>query len=373
MEGNWRIHVLIMLFLFSNLFYLGCTKNNPYKVGYVGGLTGRHYDLGVSGRNGITLGIEDINRKGGINGRRVDLVTRDDKQDPEVAVRVVNELIDSGVDLILGHMTSSMSKVTLPVVNKRGILMISPTTSSSYFAEKDDNFIMMHPSTRVSAGFFSNYVYGEMGLRSVAVVYDLSNKTYTESWHENFREGFEGHGGRIIKAVTFTSGEETSMKQVAESLLEGSPDGVAIISGALDAAMICQQIRKLNSKVSILAAEWAFTGDILRQGGSAVEGVVFVQKVDLDSTAPKYMEFKKAYADRFGREPDFAATLAYDAVIVASDALARAKTKNDLTKAIIEKGTYEGLQGKFFIDGNGDVQRRHYIITVKDNNFSVVK
>jgi branched-chain amino acid transport system substrate-binding protein len=74
---------------------IGCEKKKePIKVGFVGGLTGRLSDLGSGGRNGVMLAVEEINNAGGISGRPVELITKDDKQDPEVAVKVDKELID---------------------------------------------------------------------------------------------------------------------------------------------------------------------------------------------------------------------------------------------------------------------------------------
>ena len=75
----------------------GCENTQPIKVGFVGGLTGRHSDLGITGRDGVIFAVEEINRAGGLNGRSVVLVIRDDKQDPEVARQVDKELIEENV------------------------------------------------------------------------------------------------------------------------------------------------------------------------------------------------------------------------------------------------------------------------------------
>ena len=125
----YTFSILIIIILGSGL--TGCDNNKPIKVGFVGGLTGRLSDLGIAGRNGVIMAIEEINKAGGINKRPIELITKDDKQDPEVAVNVDKELIDEGVVAIIGHMTSAMSIAALPLINKKQILMISPTTSTN--------------------------------------------------------------------------------------------------------------------------------------------------------------------------------------------------------------------------------------------------
>ena len=83
------IYLLIFIFVFS----LGCERSKPpIKIGLAGGLTGRHADLGINGRNGALYAVDEINRSGGINGRTVELISKDDKQDPDVARQVDREL-----------------------------------------------------------------------------------------------------------------------------------------------------------------------------------------------------------------------------------------------------------------------------------------
>jgi len=367
------ISIAISLFLCVVAIFSGCVERKPIRVGYIGGLTGRHYDLGISGRNGAIMAVDRINEEGGINGRKIKLIVRDDKQESETAKRAVRELIDEGVVAIIGHMTSSMSKETLPIVNKNNIVMISPTTSSSYFEKKDDNFFMLYPSTSKGAKLFSKYIYNEMGLRRVAVIYDISNRTYSESWYENFRSEFQKRSGKIVTARTFTSGEERSLFEIARELIDKKPEGILIIANALDTALICQQVRKINKKIALMTSEWAFTSDVLKQGGSAVEGVVFIEKINLESEDPRYKDFTNEYEKMFGRIPDFAASKAYEAVQVLAQALKVTVDRDKIKEVILRKHVFEGPQGEFLIDRYGDAELDHFIVTVINNRFKVLK
>lgn len=350
-----------------------CDRGGTVKVGFVGGLTGRHYNLGISGRNGVLLALEEANASGGVNGRRIELLIRDDKQDRAEAVRVVEELLAEKVPVIIGHMTSSMSEVTLPIANARGVPMVSPTTSSSYFAGKDDFFIMLHPSTAIGAARLAAYVREKRAISTASVIYDLSNSAYTASWQEHFRKEFERRGGSIVSSLTFTSGEKTSLFALARSALRARPQSLLIIANALDTAMLCQQVRKLDARVQILGTEWAFTADILEHGGRSIEGVVFIEKVDLKSDAPSYSAFRDKYRKRFQQDPDFAAILAYDTFRVVHEALKRDPDGRDLKGTILSIRRFAGLQGPFEIDANGDAARRHYIMTVRKNDFAVLE
>ena len=353
----------------------GCGKGKePVNVGFVGGLTGRLSDLGIAGRNGVILGVEEINEAGGINGRPVVLITKNDRQDPKVAVKVDRELIDEGVVAIIGHMTSAMSMAALPLINKEGILMISPTTSTNNLASIDDYFMRVMTPNKSETDHLAGHAFKAMGLRKMAAVYDLSNRAYTEGYFNNFRSEFKKMGGEIILCETFTSGPDVSFKNLAAALLESDPeDGLLIVAGALDTAMICQHIRMTGSKAPILSCGWAMTCDLLEHGGPAVEGVIFSRLLDGESQHETYLKFKERYGKRFGRDANFAASHGYEAAHLLFEALKRNDSPEELKGTILEQRIVHGVQGDFELDKYGDPQRKRFLITVKDGQFKTLE
>jgi branched-chain amino acid transport system substrate-binding protein len=167
---------------------LACSPPEPILLGYVGGLSGRVADLGVEGRNGATLAVEIRNRAGGVKGRRVELLAEDDQQDPEVARRAVGTLIDRKVAAIVGPMTSAMAMVAVPLVNQAQLVMVSPTATTNALAGLDDHFFRVLAGTSRYATKSADYHFNRVGLRQVVAVFDLNNKSYTESWLEDYRQ-----------------------------------------------------------------------------------------------------------------------------------------------------------------------------------------
>jgi branched-chain amino acid transport system substrate-binding protein len=101
--------------------------------------------------------------------------------------------------------------------------------------------------------------------------------------------------------------------------------------------------------------------------------VIFIEKVNVKSELPSYQAFRDTYRKRFQQDPDFAAVLSYDAFRVVWEALKRDPAGKDLKRAILGIRKFAGLQGPFEIDANGDAARRHYIMTVRDNDFALVE
>ena len=368
---------LSALFLLLGITFLagmaGCENKKPIKIGFVGGLTGRLSDLGTSGRNGAILAVEEINEAGGINGRPVELITRDDRQDPKVAVKVDRELIDEGVAAIIGHMTSAMSVAALPLINKGKILMISPTTSTDKLAGIDDYFIRIMPPNKSETDHLARHAFKSMDLRKIAAVYDLSNLAYTEGFFNNFRFEFEKMGGEIIRSETFTSGPDVGFKDQAGRLLEPDPEGLLIVAGALDTAIICQHIRMTGSKTPIFSSGWAMTCDFIEYGGPTAEGVIFSQLLNMESQHKGYLNFKERFNKRFGHDPNFAAVHAYEAGHLLFEGLKKNESPEKLKATILRQGTFHGVQGDFKIDKYGDPQRKRFLITVKDGQFKTME
>ena len=353
---------------------IGCEKKeNPIKVGFVGCLTGRLSDLGTAGRNGVILAVEEINSRGGINGRPVELITKDDKQNPEEALRVDRELIDEGAVAIIGHMTSAMSMAVLPFINKEEILMISPTTSTNKLTGIDDYFIRMMPPNKSETDHLARHGFKVMGLKKMAAIYDLSNRAYGEGFLNNFRDGFQDLGGKIIHVETFTSGKDMDFVKSADSMLKSDPDGVLIVTGCLDAAMICQRIRKAGSKVPILSCGWAMTADLIHDGGPTVEGVIFSQLFNRESRQKTYLEFRKRFEERFGEAPNFAAAHGYEAALALFKALSKNADPKELKATILQQDTFEGVQEDFKVDKYGDPQRKRFLVTVKNGQFQTAE
>ncbi len=352
---------------------LSCQRPEPIRIGFVGGTSGRVADLGIAGRDAVQLAVELRNRAGGVADRHVELLIRDDEQKPEVAQRTVRELIAQGVVAIIGPMTSAMAVAVVPIADEARVLLMSPTATTGDLAGRDDYFFRVNASTLDNASRIARYHMGRHAARRLAVAYDLRNKSYTESWLASFRATYVQDGGEIVKVVGFESGGETTLLQVAQNLLAVQADGVLVVANSVDTALLCQQIRKLDNRVPIVAAEWAATERLIELGGKAVEGVIVAQNFDRNSIAPRYQAFYQAYRDRFHRDPGFGGVIAFDAANVILDALAQRQEGRSVKETVLAIHRFEGIQEPILFDRFGDVKRNLHIAVVRDGQFVVIE
>ncbi len=357
------------LFLFA-----GCTAQEPVKIGFIGGMSGRVADLGISGRNGVVLAIEQKNARGGVNGRKLELLVRDDEQNPEVANRVVAELLEQKIELIVGPMTSSMATAILPRINASQTILISPTVTSSSLAAKDDNFLRICGDTREYAEKSADFQFRHQKKRTVAAIYDLNNRAYSEVWLNEFRASFEKNGGRMQKAAGFHSGASTVFQELVRDLLSGQPDLALVIANSVDAGIIVQQIRKLAPKQAIALSEWPSTERFIELAGGAAEGAFVSQFFNRENSRPSYKLFRDAYRTRFGgQEPGFAALAGYDATLAAIEGFEKRTTGEPLKQALLRIGRFSGAQQEFVIDRFGDAVRPTFISVVRNGSYHTLE
>jgi len=355
--------------------FLNCAeKKSPVKIGFVSSLTGKQSDLGIPARNAVMLAVKEKNLEGGLLGRPIVLLVKDDRYDPETAVKVDRELIDSGVVAIIGHVTSSMSEAVLPLINEKKMLMISPTTASSRLAGIKDYFFRMFEPVRASAGQLAELAFRKHSVKTMAAVYDLANEAYAADYFESFRSAYEQVGGRMVQTQTFASGQVGGFLHLAEKMKGSNPDGVLVVAGGLDTALICQQIAKLSWHPALFASPWSMTNDVIKHGGRSVDGILSIIPLNPDDDSPPYQAFRDKFRAEFGQQPGFSAVCAFEAATALFMAYEQAGGDvASLPRTLLAIRKFPGLQGDVVIDEYGDAHREGFIATVQDGRMIRVR
>lgn len=351
----------------------GCGPKEPIRIGFMGALSGSVTDLGEDSRNGTLLAIEEANRAGGIDGRSVELVVRDDAQQPEMAVKAIRELAAAKVVAVIGPVTSAMTHAVLPELEKLNVIAISPTVAATNLAGRDDNLIRVGSTTGDYARVAANFLFAQQGKRRVAIAYSTQNRPYSESWMIDFRKEFERLGGAVPQVLAFDSKASSDYADVVAPLLQGKPDAVLLISTALDAVRLVQQVRRQQPQMPLFAAEWAATEHLIELGGRSIEGLHLTQFFNREDTSPTYTAFDAAFRARFQRSPGFAGVAAYDSTRILLDVLRRKKPNQPVKDALLALGPYTGLQQSIAFDRYGDAQRQTYVTVVRNGRYEVIK
>jgi branched-chain amino acid transport system substrate-binding protein len=347
---------------------MACSPPAPVHIGFIGGLSDRNSDNGQAGLKGVTLAVEQFNREGGLDGRMVELIAKDDAQNRETAAQSSRELVAAKVEAVIGPFTSGMAEVIVPITGAAGIFQVSPTITSMAFYGKDDNLFRINRTTRDNARDYAK-VMVQRGQKRIAVAYDLRNRNFTESWLREFQEAVATLGAAVVAPVPYESSVEADFAQVVRTMLKSQPDSLFFISGALDVARLAQQARRQAPNLPIGASEWAATEQLIELGGDVVEGLMIVQNYDRDDESARFKAFSEAYFKRFQANPGYSSVSAYDAATVVLKALKMRSTGEALKAAALRSGPYQGLQQEIVFDANGDTTRKVFFTEIRGGRY----
>lgn len=327
----------------------------PLRLGVIVEATGPYASLGVAGRNGMQLAVEQANANGGINGRPVELLYRNDVSSAEAMQQGMRDLIAANVEVILGPMTSKTAMQLIPAANDAGIVLMGGTTLSRLLAGHDDQFFRTIRHDNPDAKGIAQYFRKRLGLTRISVIVEDSNPPYSEPWMLDFKRYLANEAGEMAPALHFSRNEQTDYAALAKQLIAQQPQAVVLVSSALDAAMLANQLHLLEPQLPLAGAVWAAEDALLQLGGKAVEGLVSIQAYQLHDSSPLFSRFRSAYERRFKASIDSPAIVGYDATNVVLQALRERKPSETVKQALLRVRKFQGVQQLISLDGFGDI------------------
>lgn len=345
----------------------GCARRTM-DIGFIGDLTGKQSELGVSGRNGALLRIEEANARRELGRRRIGLVIEDDRNSPEGFRSAVDDLIARGIPAAIGPYTSTMAELAAA---ESGMLFISPTASAQSLAGRDDMLIRLMTSSSGGAKGLGEKAVSAFGARTAAIIYDSDNEIYAKDFIAAFRLAFDTAGGKLLRAVPYSSSESgVQFAPILAKILAARPAALLVVADGSDTALIIRRAKQLEPGILPLASGWAATTDFLRYGGSAMDGTLFEQQFDPASRSPAYLDFVRHFRARFGSVPSFSSMYSYEAVGVLLRAMASGRNSPmEIKRRILAKPFVHGLQADYEFDAFGGVKRANSLFVVGGDGY----
>jgi branched-chain amino acid transport system substrate-binding protein len=370
-KNSWLGYILPVLLLGILVCVLkGCIKEKPIFIGFAAQLTGVKAEFGVQERNGVQLAVEKINASGGIAGRKLELIVRDDFGVPDKAKEADSELIKAGAVAIIGHETSEQTLAGLEVTNPAKVVLLGPVVSTPELSGLDDYFFRVYPSFKDSAQAFARYIYLQSGITRLGIIYDSDNAAYAKTYSKIFADKFQSLGGKITGEVSFSSVALPDFSPLLLKLRGNKAEGLLIIASDNETALIAQRTRLINWQTPLFSSAWGASEILIKKGGQAVEGIKIEQSNVQNNQSFAFLDFEACYQDRFGHIPNYGASSAYEATMVLAAALEKTEGKPDgLKQALLEIHDFPGLTDTFFFNQFGDVERPFYLISVCNGEF----
>ena len=373
LNGSLLRYIALSLMIGTLVLALGgCARKQPIRIGYTGMLTGIASGFGVQARNGAQLAVDKINASGGIDGRPVELISRDDHFTRQGTHAADRSLIKAGVVAIIGHGYSEAATYALPDINAARIVMIDPTTASSKLVGKSKYLFLVSSTSGAGVRSLAQYIYRH-GITRVGVFLDTNNAALYRDILMRFADQYRSLGGTIVDTITFSTKSAPFFDPILAKMRAAKAGGLLLFTTYFDAGIIAQRTRLRGWNVPLFATRVAQNEGLLRIGGRAIEGMVFELSYNMNSSSPALAHFKALYEARYGNQPDFHAALSYEAADVLLAALKKTGgSARGLRQALLETRNFKGLVDTFSFNKNGDAMRPSYLGAVRGGRFVTI-
>jgi branched-chain amino acid transport system substrate-binding protein len=343
-------------------------SGNPVRIGLAGSLSD---PVGVPMKRAAELAVEEINATGGIQGRPIELIERDDYADPDSAVFVATDLYQAGVSAVIGHLFSGPTLAAAPVYNGGAdpVAAISPSSSSPDVSTAGDYTFRICPSDLAHGAALARWVHDSLHLERGAVLY--LNDQYGRGVRQTFVRDFTRRGG-VVLAIDPYLGETPQVGAYLDRLAKiGRVEFLVVAGNRGEAEEILRQARTRGLMMPVLGGDGL---EGIEEAGAIADGV-FLSSAYLPTVGtPANRAFIQAYRKKFPSAglPNQPAAATYDAVYLLRDVIARAGAKRaDVRRALAQVGSsapaFKGVTGTVAFDMRGDVPNQTvYIGMVRD-------
>ncbi len=337
------------------------------KVGEIGSMTGSEATFGASTHKGIKLAVDEFNTAGGLNGKKIELLTLDNQgKDDETANATAKLVNQEKVVALLGEVASKRSQIMAPIAQQNKVPMISPSSTNPKVTEVGDYVFRVCFIDPFQGEVMAKFAVNDLKAKKVAVLRDIAN-SYSEGLANAFIESFKKLGGEVVIDKGFTSGD-VDFKSQLTAIRAKNPDAIFVPAYYTDVGLIARQARELGMKAPLLGGDGWDSPKLKEIGGKAIDGSYYSNHYSAEDKAPVVQDFIKRYKAINNEIPDGLAAMGYDAANALFDSMKRAKSLggDDLKTAIAGLKDFQGVTGKITLDANRNAQKSAVVLKMVD-------
>jgi branched-chain amino acid transport system substrate-binding protein len=354
-----KAFVLLCVLLVFSFALSGCgqkstsagTANDIIKIGWMGSLSGDQAVWGQCEFDTVKMLVEETNAKGGILGKKLEVVGYDTKGDPQEAVNVAKRLTgEDKVVAILGPNASGNAIPIAPVLEAAKVPDIATVATNPKVTVLDGKvkpynfrvcFIDPYQGA-VAAGYAAEVLKA----KNAAILYDVGDD-YSQGLTQFFEDYFVKSGGTIVAKEGFKSGDVDFRPQLSK-IKATNPDVIFMPYFFKEVALSANQARELDINATLLGGDGWPSEQLISMAKDAVEGSYFVNHLDFDD--PEVQDFKARYKAKYSKDVELNGYLVHDAFLLLSDSIQRAgEVNSEKIAAAIETANIKGITGKIMI------------------------
>ncbi|MBE3585491.1 ABC transporter substrate-binding protein [Desulfofundulus thermocisternus] len=387
---KYRLSLVLLSVLLVVVLAAGCGGNagapggsssegaqgDTIKIGFMGALTGNEASYGIETLKGMKMAAEDLNKAGGVLGKKIEIVESDHGSKQTEAASVVQKMISKDrVVAIVGDPTTGKTKLAAPICQQNKVVLLSAGAVGPGVVEFGDYIFRDTLLDAVAAPAVTKYLVNELGWKKVAIV-TSTNNDYSVGLTKIFEEALAANNAQIVDRESIQDGDQDFSAQVTR-IKQAKPDGIIFTGYYTEGGLFMKEVRKQGLDLKMAGGDGLLSPVLWKLGGDAVEGSMVYTgfAADPENAAPQTKEFIKKYqAANDNKLPDMFSAQGYDAVMLLAKAMKEANSTDPskFKDALAKTKDYPGVSGTLtFLPNREPVKSPVYLLEVKNQQFSI--
>ena len=375
-----RNRFLILAVAALSITFMGCPPKNEaggggggntstsgdILIGEYGSLTGPQATFGQSTHNGIMMAADEVNAAGGINGRKVKILTEDDQSKQEEAANAVTKLISqNNVTAILGEVASSASIAAAPIAQSNKVPMITPSSTNEEVTKKGDYIFRVCFIDNYQGPIMAQFALRDLKSKKAAILTDVKND-YSTGLTSVIEQTVNAAGSRVVAKQSYSNGDSDFRSQLT-AIKAAGPDVIFVPGYYTDVGQIASQARDLGITAPFVGGDGWESPKLIEIGGKALNGSFYANHYFYGDPDPAVRNFVQRYKERYGQTPDALAALGYDAMKRAGKIEGAA-----IRDAIAATKDFPGVTGKITLGPDRNpIQKKIVIQEIKNEQLTL--
>jgi len=297
-------------------------STEPIKIGAIQPISGPVSAYGTQSRDAINMAVEEINAKGGVLGRPLEVIVEDDEANPEKTKNAFTKLVtkDKVVGFV-GALTSNCSLAITEEAQKRKIIMISPSSTNDSVTDAGDYIFRACYKDSFQGPVVAQFSIDQLKAKTAAILFDNTND-YSVGMKDNFKSEFEKLGGKIVVEESYAKGDKDFNAQLTK-IKTGNPEVIFIPDYYNTVSLIAKQVKQNGITAPMLGADgW---DEIANNAGEEVVGSYYSNHYSADAKDADVEKFVADFKAKYSNQtPNALAALAYDATYILAEAIEKA-------------------------------------------------
>jgi len=312
---------------------------------------------------GVELAIDNINNTGGILGKQIELVIKDDEADVNVGLQIAEIFCeDPEIMAVIGHCNSYVSLAVALTYETSELIMFSPGSTTPELTEKGYGYIFRNVPTDNLIGTQAALFCKEKEYKKFVICY--SNNTYGLGLANSFEKKAMDLDMKIVDRFSFGLGNESEFEYILDKWKIYDFDAI-FFAGLIDAGLVfISKVRTAGYIKPIIGGDGLDSLNLLTLDKQLLQDIYIITMYNPYSGRKEVVDFNQAFIKKYNIDPDTWAALGYDAVNILIEAMKQANSVDPVKVApeIRKIKNWIGVTGKHTFNDDGDVAEKSIVL-----------